>query len=495
MLEKIDLSRKTPKEEYKKFIDEYKLKIGALQREAKELKIPVSIVFEGWDGAGKGTMINRLILPLDPRGFSVVLTHTAQSDDEIMRPFLWRYWRKTPAKGRISIFDRSWYRRVLDERIDGQTTPEKLGEAYQEINHFERQLSDDGNVIIKFFLHISKKEQKKRLKEMENDKAMSWRISKKDWKHHKQYQQYLTAIEEMIEHTDTDYAPWTIVESHNKRFAEMKIFSTVIDSLEQQIEKVKQNKQEKSSTITPAIKLKSFTTSALDKADLKKSMSKQEYQAKIGPLQKKMREIEYKMYKKRIPMVIVFEGWDGAGKGGNIKRLTQELDPRGYEVHPVAAPNDIERAHHYLWRFWTNIPKAGHIAIFDRSWYGRVMVERIEGFCKENDWKRAFKEINEFEEQLVNFGTVVIKFWIHIDKAEQLRRFKERQKLTHKQWKITDEDWRNRKKWDAYKVAVDELLFRTSTTYAPWTIVESNSKYYARIKTLKTVIDAMEKRL
>ena len=495
MLEKIDLSKKTSKEEYKKISDGLKLQIGALQREAKELKIPVSIVFEGWDGAGKGTLINRLILPLDPRGFNVYLTHTAQTEEELMRPFLWRYWSKTPAKGRISIFDRSWYRRVLDERVDKKIIQDKWNEAYHEINHFERQLADDGNVIIKFFIHISKDEQRKRLKEMESDKAMSWRITRKDWKHHKQYKKYLAAYQEMIEHTDTDYAPWTVVEAHDRRFAEIKIFNTVIETLRQQIEKVKADQTKKEPKTLPINKLKAFGTSALDKVDLTKTMTREEYSLKLGHLQAKIRDIEYKMYKKRIPMLMVFEGWDGAGKGGNIKRITEELDPRGYEVHPVAAPNDIERAHHYLWRFWTNITKAGHIAIFDRSWYGRVMVERIEGFCKEHEWKRAFKEINEFEEQLVNFGTVLVKFWLHIDKEEQMKRFKERQVLTHKQWKITDEDWRNRKKWDAYKVAVDELLFRTSTSYAPWTIVEANSKYHARIKTLNTVISAMEKRL
>ena len=496
MLEKIDLSKETSKEEYKKIITELELRVGALQRDAKELKIPVNIVFEGWDGAGKGTLINKLILPLDPRGFKVYLTHTAQSEEEIMRPFLWRYWNKTPERGRISVFDRSWYRRVLEDKVNKTIPQDQLHQAYNEINHFERQLTDDGNVIIKFFLHISRKKQGKRLKEMKKDEAMSWRVvSEKEWKHHKQYDKYFIAYEKMLENTDTDYAPWTIVEAHDRRFAEIKIFKTVIDALEKKIEEVKLAQKNKSEKKTAIVKLASLGTSALEKIDLSKKYSREEYQKKVGDLQEKMRQIEFKMYKKRVPLVVMYEGWDGAGKGGNIKRLVQLMDPRGYEVHPVAAPNDIERAHHYLWRFWRDIPKAGHIAIFDRSWYGRVLVERVEGFCKENEWKRAFKEINEFEEQLVNFGVVVVKFWMHINKEEQLRRFKERQEISYKQWKITDEDWRNREKWDKYKVAVDEMLFRTSTTYAPWTIVEANSKYYARIKVLKTIIKAMEERL
>jgi polyphosphate kinase 2 (PPK2 family) len=198
---------------------------------------------------------------------------------------------------------------------------------------------------------------------------------------------------------------------------------------------------------------------------------------------------------KRIPVVIAYEGWDAAGKGGNIRRLTEHLDPRGYEVVPIAAPNDIELAHHYLWRFWREVPKAGHITIFDRTWYGRVLVERVEGFCTVTDWRRAYREINEMERHLTAFGTVLCKFWLQIDRKEQLRRFREREAIAYKKWKITDEDWRNRRKWKAYQAAVEEMLARTSTPHAPWTIVESNCKWYARIKVLDTVIDAIKKAL
>ena len=196
-----------------------------------------------------------------------------------------------------------------------------------------------------------------------------------------------------------------------------------------------------------------------------------------------------------MPVVIAYEGWDAAGKGGNISRLTQNLDPRGYEVVPVAAPNDVEKAHHYLWRFWARMPKAGHITIFDRTWYGRVLVERVEGFCTEAQWRRAYREINGMEQQLAHFGTVLLKFWLHIDADEQLRRFRERQEMAHKQWKITDEDWRNREKMGQYRDAVEEMLHRTTTPYAPWTIVESNCKRYARVKVLETVCEAIRKRL
>jgi polyphosphate kinase 2 (PPK2 family) len=235
--------------------------------------------------------------------------------------------------------------------------------------------------------------------------------------------------------------------------------------------------------------------SVLDRFDLTKALSREEYETKLGKRQGELRDLEYQIYRRRIPVVIAFEGWDAAGKGGNIRRLTQKLDPRGYEVVPVSAPSDTEKAHHYLWRFWTHMPKGGHITIFDRTWYGRVLVERVEGFCTPEDWQRAYHEINEMEEHLAGFGAVIVKFWLHIDRAEQIRRFRERERLEYKQWKITPEDWRNREKWDLYHAAVDEMLVRTSTAHAPWTVVEANCKFFGRIKVLDTVIAAMKQRL
>ena len=238
-----------------------------------------------------------------------------------------------------------------------------------------------------------------------------------------------------------------------------------------------------------------FGSSVLDAVDLSKSLTRSVYKKKLNDLQKRMALLHSELYKRRIPVVIGFEGWDAGGKGGAIHRLTKTMDPRGYEVIPTAAPNDIEKAHHYLWRFWNHMPKAGHVAIFDRTWYGRVMVERIEGFCTEEEWRRAYSEINRMEAQMADAGAIVLKFWLHIDKDEQKKRFEERMEDPNKQWKITDEDWRNREKWEEYVKAVDEMILRTSTTYAPWIIVEGNDKLYARIKVLETVVEAIEKRL
>ena len=493
MLEKIDLSKKVDKKTYRRVMDEAEEKLGLLQRECKDAGIPVILVFEGMGAAGKGVQINRLIQALDPRGFDVYACDRP-TEDEQMRPFLWRYWTKTPAKGRIAVFDRSWYRSVQVDRFDGLTREDKLGDAYQDILSFEKQLCDDGTVIMKFFLYIDKDEQKKRFKKLEGSKETSWRVTEEDWNRNKDFDRYLKMNEEMLEKTDTDYAPWVIIEAVDKDYAALKIVSTVMDRLEYELEHRrpedgKQAQRQESKT------RERFKNGVLSGIDLSKSLTEEEYKTRLKKLQKRLAELHSELYRLRIPVVIGFEGWDAGGKGGAIKRLTSNLDPRGYRVNPTAAPNDIEKVHHYLWRFWNSVPKAGHIAVFDRTWYGRVMVERIEGFCSEAEWRRAYQEINEMESHMANAGAVVLKFWLHIDKDEQERRFKERQANPAKQWKITDEDWRNREKWDQYEEAVNEMLIRTSTTYAPWIVVEGNDKRYARVKVLQTVVDALEKKV
>ena len=493
MLEKIDLSKKVDKKTYRRVMDEAEEKLGLLQRECKDAGIPVILVFEGMGAAGKGVQINRLIQALDPRGFDVYACDRP-TEDEQMRPFLWRYWTKTPAKGRIAVFDRSWYRSVQVDRFDGLTREDKLGDAYQDILSFEKQLCDDGTVIMKFFLYIDKDEQKKRFKKLEGSKETSWRVTEEDWNRNKDFDRYLKMNEEMLEKTDTDYAPWVIIEAVDKDYAALKIVSTVMDRLEYELEH-RRPEDEKTAQRQESKTRERFKNGVLSGIDLSKSLTEEEYKTRLKKLQKRLAELHSELYRLRIPVVIGFEGWDAGGKGGAIKRLTSNLDPRGYRVNPTAAPNDIEKVHHYLWRFWNSVPKAGHIAIFDRTWYGRVMVERIEGFCSEAEWRRAYQEINEMESHMANAGAVVLKFWLHIDKDEQERRFRERQANPAKQWKITDEDWRNREKWDQYEEAVNEMLIRTSTTYAPWIVVEGNDKRYARAKVLQTVVDALEKKV
>jgi len=495
MLTNVDLSREVARAEYKRLKDDADLKLADLQRQAKALGIPVIIVFEGWSASGKGTVINQLILPLDPRGFSVY-SASGPTEEEKFYPFLWRFWKRTPTRGRLTIFDRSWNRRVVVDRVEGQIKGKQLGQAFEDIRSFERQLFDDGVVIVKCFLHISKHEQKRRFDALRKSAATAWRVTEADLRQHQRYAEYLAAAEEMLTETDTECAPWTVVEAHDRRFATLKTFATLIDALERGVAAADRKADEPPRPpIQPEPAMNSLKTTALDHVDMSLSLAAEEYDDRLKKAQTKLRELEHQIYRRRIPVVIAYEGWDAAGKGGNIRRLTQKLDPRGYEVAPIAAPNDIEKAHHYLWRFWVQLPKAGHIAIFDRTWYGRVLVERVEGFCTEAQWRRAYREINAMEQQLVHFGTVVLKFWLHIDPDEQLRRFRERQESSHKQWKITDEDWRNRAKLDRYRDAAEEMLYRTSTTYAPWTIVESNCKWYARVKVLETVCEAIRQRL
>lgn len=494
MLEKVDLEKSVDKESYKRVSDELSARLGVLQRKCKAEKIPVIIVFEGLDAAGKGVQINRLIKPLDPRGFDVYASRKA-GEEERMRPFLWRYWIKTPENGRIAIFDKSWYSRVTEERFDRRIKSGELEGAFGDILSFEKQLTDGGCVIIKLFLYISREEQKKRFKKLSESRETAWRVSEADWKRNREYDKYLAMNEEMLQRTDTGHAPWTIIEATDKNYAAMKIMATVADRLEYELGQREEEKTDTARRLHAPIPADRFKNGALSGADLSKSLKPGEYRGELDKLQKRLEYLHSEIYRLRIPVVIGFEGWDAAGKGGAIRRLTSHLDPRGYKVNPTAAPNDVERVHHYLWRFWNNMPKAGHIAIFDRTWYGRVMVERIEGFCREEDWRRAYQEINEMEAHMANFGAVVLKFWLHIDKDEQEKRFKERMEDPAKQWKITDEDWRNREKWDAYETAVNEMLVRTSTTYAPWTIVEGNSKYYARVKVVKTVVKALEQKI
>lgn len=497
MLGQIDVNKRMEKKEYERTMEKLEVRFGELQRACKDRGIPVMVVFEGLDASGKGTMINRMIQPLDPRGFKV-FTLGREKEDEVMRPYFWRFFTKTPERGRMHIFDQSWYKGVYEKDI-----------SEKEVLDFEEMLTEDGMLIIKFFLVISKEEQKKRLDKLEKNSETSWRVTGKDKENNRNYDKCLRKYDRLLVHTDTANAPWTVVEGTDKLYASCKIVSTVVERMERAVKDADRRAAAKAAsapeeTVPPADGMEqeegsgqtdSFRNGVLQGVDLGKTISREEYKRKRKDLQKRLLTLQNKMYLKRVPVILAFEGWDAGGKGGAIKRLTQAMDPRGYEVVPVAAPNDIEKAHHYLWRFWEKIPKAGHMTIFDRTWYGRVMVERIEGFASEAEWSRAYNEINNMEEQFVNAGCIVLKFWLHIDKEEQERRFHERENTPEKQWKITEEDWRNRARWDDYERAVDEMIVRTSTADAPWIVVEGNSKYYARIKVLETVVEALEKRL
>jgi len=500
MLETVDLGRSVDRAAYERAFRPMRDRLDRLQRQLYEARIPVVVVLEGWDAAGKGDTIEKLVGRLDPRGYKVHAVH-APTPEEELRPFLWRFWTRIPGRGEISIFDRSWYHRVLVDRVEGDAPRWLWQQAYAEINAFERMLADDGTLVVKFWLHISAEEQRRRFRKIERSKYDRWRVTKRDWKAHRRYPAYHEAAEEMLERTHTPQAPWTIVEATDKYHRRLRVFETLARAMEEGLSALARAPVAPPSHPAPAARraalraARRVETPVLDDVDLSRRLPERRYADELKKYQARLRELEFACYERRRPVVAVFEGWDAAGKGGNIKRVIGALDPRGYAVLPFAAPRGDDATHHYLWRFWNRIPKAGHLAIFDRSWYGRVLVERVEGFCADAEWRRAYHEINEFELSLHHYGTVVVKLWLHISRDEQLRRFRERQRLGFKRYKITDEDWRNREKWDLYRLAVADMITNTSTTYAPWTIVEANDKLWARVRTMRAIAEAVERGL
>lgn len=491
MLEKIDLSLRVSKEEYKVRIEELYIRMGELQRKAWKMKIPIILMFEGWHASGMEDIINRCILALNPVGFKfhVIVKPTYEESE---KPIIWRFWQKIPVYGNIAIFERTWYSRAVIECFNRKENHKGLEYCIQEINTFERQLTDDGYLLIKFFMHISKEEQKKRFEEYKK-KNIPLSVEYEELDYFNEYEHYFSIVDSVIEKTYMHHAPWTIVEAENINHATLKVLSTAIEMMEKHIDW----KLEGDIPQLYPNKMDNFEPSApgLLNADLSLKIKNESYGHEKDIYQKKLHELQYELFRKKRSMVVVFEGWDAAGKGGTIRRIAEKLDPRLYRVEPIGVPNDYEKSHHYLWRFYRKIPEPGHITIFDRSWYGRVLVERVEGFCLEEQWQRAYQEINEFEKTLTDSGTIIVKFWLHIDKEEQLRRFQSRESVPEKQWKITPDDWRNRDKWDDYLKAVNDMLLKTNTASAPWIVVESNDKMYSRIKTLKTLVDTLTENL
>ena len=485
MLDKLDLTKTTDEEKYDATLEEYKGRLSILQRTLREQKIPVIIVIEGWNASGITMAIHEIVHALDPRGYTLFKIDRP-TEEERAHPFLWRFWLRIPPKGRITLFARSWYTRVIAEETHKPSWEKSLKNRVHQINTFERQLADDGTVILKFFLHISKAEQKSRLEQRERNPLTACQVTSSIWNLHHHYDYALPIFDDFIEQTDTPYAPWTLVEATDRKYTILKVCSTVVKTLEKRLAGEKEDRLKKGKPREPA----RFRKSIRRHSSPETVRPREEDQEELNSLQIEMLELHYLLYRRKIPLIIVYEGWDAAGKGGNITRVTRFMNPLGYYVVPVAAPNAHEKDYHYLRRFIKYFPTAGDIAIFDRSWYGRVLVERVEKITPEPDWQRAYQEINEMEEEFVYSSRGgIVKFWLEISSDEQLKRFQQRANDPLKVYKITDEDWRNREKWDQYDEAIDEMLARTSTDIAPWTIVESDDKWYARVKAIKTVIE------
>ena len=473
--------------ECKELLKECQLELAGLQQKLKQAKLPVIILAEGWGAAGKGSLISALIRELDPRFFKVVSTKQP-TEEERRLPFLARHFSKIPEAGKLLFLDSGWLDEVTQERLRGDLSDREYERRLESIRVFERQLTAGGYLLVKLFLHVDEERQRERLEKLASDKDTAWRANADDWRQNKNYGRMRDIFDDCLSATHTQWAPWYVVDATEKKRAWLSASEYLCRQIHMALERRPVPEQEVRDW--PLVPMKPLAEIALDK-----TMDEETYREQLKKCRKKLARLHNELYRKKVPVVVAYEGWDAAGKGGNIKRLTSALDPRGYEVLPIASPTPDELNRHYLWRFWTRLPKTGHIAVFDRSWYGRVMVERLEGFCNDVEWKRAYDEINEFERELTDAGAVVIKFWVQIDKDTQLARFTERQNTPEKQWKITEEDWRNREKWDAYEVAVDEMLAKTSTENAPWYILESVDKRDARIKAMKLLIEAIERAL
>ncbi|NLB21585.1 MAG: phosphate--AMP phosphotransferase [Clostridium sp.] len=472
----------------KKEIDEMITKLGYFQRVLKNYKVPIMIVFEGVHASGKGMLANEVLMALDARYTKFYATH-APTADELRKPFLWQYAINTPSSKEIYVYYRSWYSLYIamknkTVKNSKYKDPEIL---VKEMENFETVLRNSGVELIKLYIEIDKDKQMEHIKKMYDNPRTMWKAQEYDKDNDDDYQK---SMEEMVK---KDEKSWKTIKMKDDDESIHEVFSHLVKTLEERVEK------EKEKEASRPIKRDGFFNgdypNILEDFEESEDISKDLYKEKIEMLQNELREIQYTLYERKIPLILVYEGWDAAGKGGNIRRVVKRLDPTGYDIETTAAPTEVELNHHYLWRFWTDLPRSGHIGIRDRSWYGRVMVERVEGFANNEEIKRAYDEINGFEEALTNFGAIVIKFFIHISKEEQLDRFKARQEDENKVWKITDEDWRNRDKWSLYEEAINDMLNKTSKENAPWHIINGNSKRYARVKALEIIIETCYKTL
>ena len=576
MLETVDFSReRISKEDYKPRRDALMKELVVLQQQARSAGVGMVILFEGWDGAGKGSRISDLMYNLDARATSVHVTENLDISDAAsfagarygvsgFYPKMQQFWKTLGMRGSFTFYDRGWYTLAMQYMLYSEFGEAKLKngkvknpkaaiakavkEAAKErhvsdmhaaltsATEFERQLVDDGYIVVKFFVHVTKEGQKKRLTKLRNNPATAWRVDDDKLATLGRYEEAYKLYDRLLEGSNTDIAPWHLINGEDKRAANLEIAQTLVDALktalsaspdeaaaaaaakaqansagkledapidgrtpeqQQVVEAAAARAAEEAHAHAPVTSrfrlLDEYPD--VDSVDHTLKLDPEEYKQLLKKQQKRLNKLELEMYQARVPLMIMFEGWDAAGKGGAIKRIAQALDARAYTIFPSPAPTKPELMHPHLWRYWTRLPKAGHVGIYDRSWYGRVLVERVEGFASDEEWSRAYDEINEFEQDMVRWGAVLLKFWVDISQDEQLVRFKARQADPTKQWKITDEDWRNRDKYPQYKSAVEDMFRLTSTPFAPWTILESDDKRFARVKALETINDALELRL
>jgi polyphosphate:AMP phosphotransferase len=489
MFESAELDHSVAKADYEKEVPKLRSSLLRAQTQAFDrCDFPIVLLSGGVDGGGKGEVVNLLLEWMDPRHIQVHAMGEP-SDEELARPPMWRFWRALPPKGKTGVFFGSWYTSPIVDRVRREIGRSELTRRLVEISRFERMLVDEGALVVKLWLHLSKKAQKARFKKLERDPRTSWRVTEQDWKNHARYDRFRVVSERVLRETSTAEAPWIVIPAKDPHYRNLAVGRTLLEAVQKRLERGKR---------TPPIRVAPPQPPPIDKKnvigqlDLKLALDDSAYEKRLSKLQARLNALSSDKRFRDLSAVLVFEGNDAAGKGGAIRRVTQALDARYFDVVPIAAPTEEERAQPYLWRFWRHIPKRGHLTIFDRSWYGRVLVERVEGLTPEADWMRGYREIVDFEQALARFGIVVVKFWLAISKEEQLKRFKAREKTSFKRFKITKEDWRNRGKWGAYERAVCDVVDRTSTELSPWHLIEANDKRWARVKVLDILTSSLE---
>lgn len=492
MFESAELGRSVSAPEFKRRSTELRQELLRLQSELlQSARRQIILTLAGVDGGGKSESITLLNEWMDARWLTTN-AYEPPNDVERHQPQFWRYWRDLPPRGRIGMFMSAWYSEPLLDRVYDRITRSEYERHLERVIRFEQALADDGAVNVKLWMHLSHDAQERRLRNLEKDPLTEARVTERDWQNWRSYDRFIEVAEQTISRTHTGDAPWVIVEGTDRNYRSLAVAEVVRDALQRALRPMPTHAvaRPKGGRKPGARKRKSRPAASdlrtvLSGLDMSKGLTKVEYEKQLPRLQAELHHLHLRAKDRNIASVLVFEGPDGAGKGGAIRRMCAALSPRYYQVHGVAKPTEDEAAQHYLWRFWRKVPQDGRIGIFDRSWYGRVLVERVEGFAREDEWRRAYAEINDFEQQLVEHGIVVLKFWLHITREEQLQRFRHREKTPHKRWKLTEEDWRNRKKWSEYERAVNDMVQYTSTPAARWTLVEGNDKRHSRIAVLR----------
>ena len=473
---------------------EIRTRLINLQEKIKEANIAVILLLCGVNGSGKNAALGTLRDWLNQRYLDL---HAYERQDIQKDPIEFRrYWCDTPVNGNTGIFVSSWYSDPLVSHAYGKINDDELYERLDECNTFEKNLVDSNAVICKIWFHKNKNEQQAFLHALDEDPYEKWRVMPDDWKNCCIAENFESTTKKIIRYTDKDYAPWVEIESGDLTERLRKALDTFCSRVEKQIELFLKNKEKKEEEDKEKKKNnKEKKAEFIKKLDMEASISKDEYKEMLPYLRARLNTLLMEVKKRNKKVILAFEGPDASGKGGVISRLASSIFVRDCNIFPIAAPTKEELNHNFLWRFWTRLTDQKLLTVFDRTWYGRVLVERIEHFATQQEWKRAYEEINHFEKQLTKGRNIVVKFLLYITKDEQMKRFKAREETEYKKWKIGSEDWRNREKWDLYDEAFDDMLEKTNTKYAPWFVIADNNKKYGRIQTMKLLCEYLEKEL